>query len=263
MIGENLATKAITGAVAQTVTWNDSEISNDHIGSWFVINTGANNALDNAITNVRVRVGGQPAWDVTGPILRAAMEAMAPANTPPAAGRLNYTIPMALPAMNLKGFDGTIGLPGGSKPSVDCVLSSGSSAGTQKLSWDTLAAKPQFYTRFISFASNVAANQTNQYVQLAVPDGLVYGLSLPIVGATGITQARIVIGGVELVGLCDQQTLQESQFLTNPQTITANLFMRMPVALPATLGNSFVQDTTGAGSAVTDSFAYLSMHPVK
>jgi hypothetical protein len=263
MIGENLATKTIAATTAQTVTWNDSEISNDHIGSWFIVNTGVNNCLDSALTNVRVRVGGQPVWDVTGPILRSMIEACAPSNTIPATGRLTITIPMALPAMNLKGFDGTIGLPAGSKPSVDNVYSASSSAGTGNLSWDTLAAKPQFYTRFISFAGNVPASQTNQYVQLAVPDGLVYGLSMPLVGATGITQSRIVIGGVEVVGLCDQGTLKESQFMTNPQTVTANIFMRMPVALPATLGNSFLQVSTGAGSAATDSYAYLSMHPVK
>jgi hypothetical protein len=263
MIGENLATKTITATTAQTITFNDSEISNDHIGSWIANSTGANNGLDNALTNVRVRVGGQPVWDVTGPILRSFIEATGPANTIPAVGRLTVSLPMALPAMNLKGFDGTIGLPAGSKPSVDFVYSAGSSAGTIKLGWDTLAAKPQFYTRLISFAGNVPASQTNQYVQLNVPDGLIYGLSLPIISATGITQIRIVIGGVELVGLADQGVILESQFMTNPQTVTANLFMRMPVALPATIGNSFAQVTTGAASAATDAYAYLSMHPTK
>jgi hypothetical protein len=263
MIGENLATKTIAATTAQTLTFNDSEISNDHIGSWLALQTGANNGLDNALTNVRVRVGGQPVWDVTGPILRAGIEAMGPDNTVPAVGRLTVTVPMALPAMNLKGFDGTIGLPAGQKPSLDFVYSSGSSAGTIKLGWDTLAGKPQYYTRFISFAGNVPASQTNQYVQLNVPDGLVYGLSLPLISATGLTQARIVISGVELVGLVDQGILQESQFMTNPQSITVNLFMRMPIALPATVGNSFIQATTGAASAATDAYAYLTMHPTK
>jgi hypothetical protein len=263
MIGENLASKTIAATTAQTITFNDSEISNDHIGSWLALFTGANNCLDSAVSNVRVRVGGQPVWDVTGPILRQAIEAMGPCNTVPATGRLKVSIPMALPAMNLKGFDGTIGLPAGSKPSIDFVIGAGSSAGSVKLGWDTLAAKPQFYTRFISFAGNVPATQTNQYVQLNVPDGLIYALSLPLVGATGLTQARIVIGGVELVGLADQGILQESQFMTNPQSITADLFMRMPVALPGTVGNSFIQATTGAGAAATDAYAYLSMHPVK
>ena len=94
MLGENLAGKTIAATTAQTVTWNDSEISNDHIGSWIYNNSGANNALDNALTNVRVRVGGQPLWDVTGPILRVAIEAMGPANTIPATGRLTVSLPM-------------------------------------------------------------------------------------------------------------------------------------------------------------------------
>lgn len=263
MLGENLAGKTITATTAQTITWNDSEISNDHIGAWIYNNSGANNCLDNALTNVRVRVGGQPLWDVTGPIMRTFIEACAPANTIPATGRLTISIPMALPAMNLKGFDGTIGLPAGSKPSLDFVFNASSSAGTGFLGWDTLAAKPQFYTRFLAFNGNVAANATNAFVQLVVPDGLIYGLSLPLVSATGITKCRVVIGGVEIMGLVDQNTILESQFMTNPQTVITSLFWRCPVALPGTVGNSFVQPTTGAASAVTDNYAYLSMHPVK
>jgi hypothetical protein len=263
MLGENLATKTITATTAQTITFNDSEISNDHIGVFIANHTGANNALDNALTNVRVRVGGQPCWDVTGPILRSVIEAIAPASTIPAVGRLTVSLPLALPAMTLRGFDGTIGLPAGSKPSVDFVYNASSSAGTVKLGWDTLASKSQFYTRLISFAGNVPASQTNQYVQLNVPDGLIYGLNFPLVSATGITQLRVVIGGVEIMGLADQGVILESQFMTNPQTVTTNLFWRCPVALPATIGNSFCQTTTGAASAATDAYAYLSLHPVK
>lgn len=256
MRGYNGGTKTIAATTAATYVFNDSEIPNGGVGAFSIVTTGANNHLTSAVTRNRVKLSGAAIWDAPSAAHRALIEAIAPANTIPPASRLRYTIPL-----NLPGVDGSVGIPFNTKPSVEVIVDANSSAGTAQIGWLRTAGQPRFMPKFLGFASGVGASVTNGRIPLNIPDGLVYGISFPLVGATGVTRARVVLNGIEVINL-SQDHLLEGEFLTNPQSLTTTLFVRMPVLLPATPGISFIEVDTGAGAAVTDEYVPLSLHNV-
>ena len=246
-------TEVIAAATVATIT-HDRGIPAGAIKKFSIVTTGANNSLDVAVVRERVKSGGTEFVNVPSAHLRALIEALAPANTIPPAARLRFTIPCNLP-FSL----GRVGLPAGILPTVEYDVDVNSSVGTSSIGWEefVVGENPEWMPRFYSFASGIAASTNPGRIELSDP-ALIYGIGVPIVGATGVTNLRVVLSGVEVINL-EQSHLLEQEFLTNPQSVTTTIFIRMPVLLPAIPKQSFIEVVTGAGAAATNVYSVLSL----
>lgn len=255
----NGATKAVAATTAQTIVFNPTEIDAAGVSKYILETTGVNNHLTSGIDRVRVKAGGVPFTDVNAAALRAKIERLARANTIPPAGRLRFTIPLNI--MDGKGEERyASAFPKGKDATVEVVFNAAnSSAGTVLCGWEKTDINPQFYSMFITSPGNVGATQTNARVPITQP-GLVRGVVLPLVGATGILRCRLVLSGQEVFNL-DQATILEWQFTENPETLLTTIYLKLDDPLPAAVGSSFFEVDTGAGSAAGDEYGVDTIVP--
>lgn len=252
----NQANKTVNATTAETYIWTPQEVSQlaqEAIGFEF---TGANNDLT-AVDEMRVKsVRYGLLFDVLTAQYRAWQEAETPQNLIPSTASLFFGIEFML-----KGLPGvSIGLPEGADCSYEVVSNNTNAAGSVR-TFGKDAAKPQFYPRFVTQASGVGASAALGRINLNNSDGLLYGISVPLVGATGVLNLRVVVNGVTLIGWSNQQALIQMARQYSPATLATDLWLRMPALLPATPGNSYIEVQTGAGAAVTDNYAPMYLVP--
>lgn len=263
--GINRSPETISAAVAQTVGWSSAELPGSppqgpFLKRFFPITTGANNHLTSAVTRIRIKANGQEIWNIPSAHLRAYVEAMAPANTIPPAARLRFTIPQDLLGRYTRD-QYACAFPIGAAPGVEFDCDANASAGTAIIAWETARTRPTHWTKFLSKASNIGASVALGRINIELPPGeLLYGIALPIVGATGILAARLYVGNVKEAELT-QEGILESQFLENPQTVTTSYFWRFdePLVLSPMQGSNYLEVETGAGSAVSDQYSFMTL----
>lgn len=259
----NRGAKTVAAVTVATPTFTEAEISQDAAMWYGIETTGANNHLTSAVTNVRVKSSALGTlWDCTAAQLRALIEALAPAHTIPPAARLRFTIPVGFPGVDVNGWTGFCGVPAGVGASVEVAVDANSSAGTIQIAGEAMAPRmqPAFYSRFVALTTGIGATSTPGRLNLNYPGGLLAGIALPIVGATGILACRVVVGG-RLIAELTQAGLLESQFITNPQSLTTTFFWKAPALFEVTAGDSYLEIETGAGSAATDPINPLVLYP--
>lgn len=255
----NGASKVVSAGVAQNIVFNPTEIRAKGVSKYIIETTGANNSLSSAVTRVRVKAGGVPFVDVAAAHLRAKIERLSRANVFPPDARLRFTIPIHI--MDGKGAERYASLfPKGKDATVELALDANASAGTAICGWEyDDGVDPAFYSMFISSPGNVAASQSNARVPITQP-GLVRGVSLPIVGATGLLRCRLVLSGIEVFNL-DQANLLEWQFTENPESVTTTVYLKLEEPMPAAVGSSFFEVDTGAGAGVANEYGVDSVVP--
>lgn len=265
--GMNNAAKTITGGVVQTIGWTSAEIPGSppqgpYVNRWILSNTGANNSLNNAVAQVRVKANSQEIWNVPAAHVRAFHEATNPANNIDTAGRLSFTLQMGLQGRYTRDQYATA-YPIGSAPAVEFDVAAGSSAGVSVIGWGTARTRPTHWTKWLSKATGVGANANPGRVNIELPAGeLLYGIGLPLTSATGITQARLYIGNAKEAELT-QGMILESQFDTNPQSVTTTFFWIFDEALPlsAMPAANYLELITGAASLVGDIISFMTLVP--
>lgn len=257
MYGQYGSALTIAATTAAVKTWNSSDIPNGGYAAFYFLTTGANNHLGTttpAVDRIRVKDSNRALIDVPSAHIRAWQEAETPSNQIPVADRLRWSLLTSAPR-----FPGRTGIPFGRKISVEMeVNAANSSAGDVKLGYEMLNLPPEYEFSFLGQQTGVGASVARGRVNLDAPDSLLYGVCFPIVGATGITRAEVVVNGRQVIDL-DQGLLLESQFSENPGTLTTSFFVRCREYLPMTPGNSYVMLTTGAGSAVTNEISFVTL----
>jgi len=262
MEGQYGSAKAVAATTAQTITWNVSDIPNGGYAALTFLTTGVNNhlgATTPGVSRIRVKDNNMPLIDVGPTAIRTFMEAESPSNTIPVTNQLRWTLMTSLP-----GFPFRTGIPFGRKTSVEVDFNAAnSSAGDIKLGYDMLNLPPEYEFKMLTQQTNVAATATRGHVTLpTAPDELLYGVIFPIVGATGITRAEVVVAGQQVCDL-DQGLLLEGSQRTNPGTLTTTFFRRMSEFRPLTAGNSYIKLTTGAGAAVGDEITFITLRDLR
>lgn len=268
MIRTNFGTKAIAATTAQTLTFNNTDLwtPGSNVFRALLKSTGANNHLTSAYQRIRVKASAPgvvgTVWDVLPIQMRRMMERLGRANQLPIAADLRFQIPFLI--LDGKGDERyAAGFPINGIPTIEVVTDANSSLGTIRAGWDEdRFIKPAFYSVFISQQGNIPASQTNARVTINQP-GLLRGISLPLVSATGITRVQLYING-EQVWDAGQDELIEDQAAEDPGCnitgVPTHLFhkFRVPYAL---VGNSYLLVDTGAASAAADEYAFYSLIP--
>lgn len=268
MIRTNFGTKAVAATTAQTLTFSNTDlwVPGSNVFRAIFKSTGANNHLTSAYTRVRVKASAPGVlgtlWDVQGIQLRRMMERLGRANQLPVAANLRFQIPFLI--LDGKGDERyAAGFPRNAIPTLEVQTDANSSAGTIRAAWEEdQHVVPAFYSVFISQQGNIPASQTNARVTINQP-GLLRGISLPLVGATGITRVQLVING-EQVWDAGQDEIIEAQATEDPgsniTTVPTHIFHKFRVPFPI-VGNSYLLVDTGAGSAAADEYAFYSLVP--
>lgn len=254
----NQAGKTVNATTAETYIWTPNEVSQMSQRSIGWECTTANNDLT-AVDEIRVKsVRYGLVFDVLTAQFRAWQEAETADNLIPSTSSLYWGIDFQ--PVGLAGA--SVGLPEGADCSYEVVANNTNAAGSIR-TFGHDQGKPNFFPRFVSQASGVVASTGLGRIPLNAPDGLLYGISVPIVGATGVLNLRVVVNGVTLVGWSNQQALIQMAREYSPATLTTDLWLRMPSLMPATPGNSYIEVQTGAGAAASDAYApmYLVPHP--
>ncbi len=265
--GMNNTSKVIAAASATTYGWTSAELPGSpapgpYLNRFYVVTTGANNSLSSAVTRVRVKANGQEIWNVPSAHLRSMIEALAPSNTIPPAARLRWTVPQDLLGRYTRD-QYACAFPINAAPAFEFDVDATASAGTAVVGWQTARTRPTHWSKFLAKASGVGPNANPGRVTIDLPPGeMLYGIALPLVGATGLTQARLYIGNVKEAELT-QDFILESQFLENPQSVTTTYFWRFdePLTLSAAQGSNYIEAITGAGAAVSDLYSFLTLVP--
>lgn len=268
MIRTNFGTKTVAATTAQTLTFNNTDlwVPGSNVFRVLFSSTGANNHLTSAYTRVRVKAAAPGVlgtiWDVQGIQLRRMMERLGRANQLPIAANLKFQIPLLV--LDGKGDERyAAGFPINAIPTVEVQTDANSSAGTIRAAWEEdRDIRPAFYSVFLSQQGNVPASQTNARITINQP-GLLRGISLPMVGTTGITRVQLYING-EQVWDADQNAILEDQSTEDPGAnitgVPTHLFHKFRVPFPI-VGNSFLLVDTGAGAAAADEYAFYSLVP--
>jgi hypothetical protein len=268
MIRTNFGTKVVAATTAQTVSFNNTDlwVPGSNVFRVLLAATGANNHLTSAVNRLRVKASAPgvlgTVWDVLPIQLRRMMERLGRANQLPVAADLRYQIPLFVP--DGKGDERyAAGFPVNAIPTVEVQTDATSSAGTLRAAWEEdKDIKPAFYSVFLSQQGNVPASQTNARVTINQP-GLLRGISLPLVSATGITRVQLYING-EQVWDADQNAIINCQDTEDPGAnitgVPTHLFHKFRVPFPI-IGNSYLLVDTGAASAAADEYAFYSLVP--
>lgn len=261
----NQAAKTINAITVETYIWTPDQVS--QASQRYLINetTGANNDLT-AIDELLVKSERYGLlWDILTAQLRAFAESETPNNLIPSTSALYWGWPLGAPG-GAPGSGipfGAVGTPIDAGISYEVVSNNTNAAGSIRIGGEENEGKPAYYSQFVTQQSGIGANVSLGRINLNKPNGLLYGISLPLVGATGLLNLRVVVADKEVVQWTDQQALIQMAQQVNPATVITTLFLRMPELRPATLGNSYIEIQTGAGAAVTDAYApfYLIPHP--
>lgn len=267
MIRTNFGTKAIAATTAQTLTFNNTDlwVPGSNVFRALFKTTGANNHLTSAINRLRVKASAPgvlgTVWDVLPIQMRRMMERLGRANQLPVAADLRFQIPLFVP--DGKGDERyAAGFPINAIPTLEVQTDATSSAGTIRAAWDEEDIQPAFYSVFLSQQGNIPASQTNARVTINQP-GLLRGISLPLVSATGITRVQLYINGRQ-VWDADQDAIIEDQATEDPGAnitgVPTHLFHKFRVPFPI-VGNSYLLVDTGAASAAADEYAFYSLIP--
>lgn len=258
----NAGTKPIAVTTAQTVVFTSSDIPGTGVVKYIVRTTGANNSLSSAINRIRVKAGGQTWWDVLPIQMRRMMERLSRANQLPVAANLRFQIPLLF--LDAKGDERyNAGFPAGQAPTIEVQTDATSTAGTARIGWEISTIQPQWALKFLSSQGNIGPSVTNGRIPIT-QDGLIRGVSLPVVSATGLLRAKLVLGGVEIFNLA-QDELIEWQSTEDPgdniTTVPTHMFLKLATPLGAPIGNSYFEVDTGAAALVTDEYAIMSLIP--
>lgn len=267
MIRTNFGTKTITLAAAQTLSFSNTDlwVPGSNVFRILYKTTGANNSLSSAINRIRVKASAPgvlgTVWDVLPIQMRRMMERLGRANQLPVAANLKFQVPLLI--LDGKGDERyAAGFPINAIPTIEVQTDATSSAGTIRAAWEEQDVKPEFYSVFLSQQGNVPASQTNARVTINQP-GLLRGISLPLVGATGITRVQLYINGRQ-VWDADQEAIIEDQATEDPGAnitgVPTHLFHKFRTVFPI-VGNSYLLVDTGAGSAAADEYAFYSLVP--
>lgn len=261
MYGMNSRQQAIAAATVATIPFSPNELPGSVVGgpyiqNWVIQTTGANNSLTAAIVRVRVKANNQDIWNVPSAHLRALIEALAPANTIPPAARLRFTIPQGLVGRYTRD-QYLSAFPIGAAPQVEFDVDATASAGAATIAYEGARTPPAFFSKFLSRNTNVPATTNPGRVNIDQRGEYLYGIGLPLVGATGILSARLVINGQQVVFL-DQNFLLEAQFLSNPQSLVTTYFFKLD-EMELIQGDCYLELVTGAGAAANDQISFLTM----
>lgn len=252
----NQTNKTVNATTAETYQWTPNEVSQLSQRSIGWETTTADNDLT-AVDEFRVKsVRYGLILDILTAQMRVWQEAETPQNLIPSTSSLFFGM-----EFSLKGLPGvSVGLPEAADTSYEVVSNNTNAAGSIRV-FGNDQVKPQFYPRFITQASGVGASAALARIPLNCPEGFLYGISVPIVGATGILNLRVVVNGTTLIGWSNQQALIQQARTYSPASLTTDLWLRMPTLLPVTPGDSYVEVQTGAGAAVTNGYAPLFLIP--
>lgn len=193
--------KAIANAVAQTITFNSSDIPANNVVAYHLIFDPTNNAAVD-VTSVVLKAGGSPIYSLSGVQLRNFIEATSKANYATADAAQGLTIPLYDLCEPIEELADAQQFPYGQLPTLEVNLGSGSVTGSVVCGWTRSTVAPVFYPRMLSVAHGfpVAAG-TNLRMPFNTPTrpGATFrGFSVP---TAGLIRAKAVVSGVQLANL--------------------------------------------------------------
>jgi len=265
--GYRTDTIVVAAGTAATYVFNPNLLPQGGLKDLYVIATGANNTLDNAITQVVVKLEGVEVINMTGTQLRVLLEALRISETIPGAGQLFFTIPMGAPAA-LAGawpFVGCVsGIPFGLNVSVEISVSAGSSAGTLQIGWTMLDSAPAYMLKCVKQATGVVLNTTSP-VAVNYQGNDVLGVILDN-AATKIVKLRMVsrLADGREYQISDMSAGMMTALMqdSNPVTVSDPLVYLLEKAYK--FGpSSYLEYTTGAAGLASDNFAAIQVVDVR
>jgi hypothetical protein len=260
-------TLAVGAGAIQTVVFNSNLLPQGGMSDLYLVATGANNCLDNAIDQIVVKLEGVECVNLTGAQIRVLLEGLRPSNTIPGAGQLTFPIPISFPKTSSGLWPipaGVSGIPFGLNVSVEITTTVGSSAGTFQIGWTSLESPPAYMLKSVKQATGVGLNTVAPVsVNAGVNDvvGLIFNNA-----ATKVNKMRIVsrLADGREYQFMDLTPAMMVALMQDISPLTVSDPMLIVFEHPYKLGqNSYIEYTTGAGGLVSDLFSLLQVVDVR
>jgi hypothetical protein len=260
-------TLAVGAGAIQVVVFNSNLLPQGGMSDLYLVATGANNSLDNAIDQIVVKLEGVEVINLTGAQIRVLLEGLRPSSTIPAAGQLTYSIPISWPK-TMSGLwpipAGVSGIPFGLNVSVEVTTTVASSAGTLQVGWTSLETPPSYMLKAVKQASGVGLN-TVAPVSVNAGANDVVGMIFNN-GATKVNKLRAVsrLADGREYQFMDLTPAMMIALMQDISPVTVTDPMLIVFEHPYKLGqNSYIEYTTGAGGLVSDLFTLLQVVDVR
>jgi len=237
----NAGARAIAPGVAQTVTWNSSDIPGTGVSAYHIDFTGAGNDFAN-VTRIRIKAAGQTIWDLDPTHLQAMTQRFGRSNLAPAGADTSFILPLFKADFgDNEGMKFLGGFPRGLAPTLEIDLDAAVAAGNAFCGWSQSDQPFAFYSKSIGSQTNIAAGVVNGRVPLT-QDGLIRGISINTVG---LNRLKIQMSGVQLLNLSGAQLLAY-QRLENTAVVVDPMFFPIEFPFAAIGGDSYFElDTQG------------------
>jgi hypothetical protein len=250
---------ATTGA---NVTFTQSNIPGPGVAMYHIeIVQGGGSALTTGnITRIRVKASGRPIVDITYTQLRSFLERISRANFAPGAAILRFTIPLCLFDADNDEQKFACQFPPGETPQLEIQLGAFAAVAGDgiRVTWTGTNQPANYSPMLIGVPLNFPASVPNQRYPITHP-GLIRTVLL---NTTGLDRARLTLAGQDHFNLSNAGLLEVDQ-LENPETITNPLAWTLFPAVPAPVGNSYLEaDTAAAWAGVANEMVLWSFVPL-
>jgi len=246
---QNAGTKAT--AAATTVVFTATDIPGAGVVAYHFLFAGAGMTFGD-LTRIRVKGAGQTLFDVDPTALQAWINRYYGSNLAPVAGDVSFTIPFWYPTQ-AQG-DPQAGdfsqMPSGLAPTIELVIGAGGAVGTVQAAWTISDMKPTATPALLGSAMNIGVGPAvNQHYPLFEQGG-VKGVCL---NTTGLTRARLVMGGLQRMNIEGTTLFSEIQRFANTNLPADPVFVDLGGPQSAPAGNSYWElDVTGAWAGATN-----------
>jgi hypothetical protein len=269
------ATKTIPVSATTVAVWTPAEIDSAGVVMFHLVlqQAGAGTFDLSTISAVRVKANGQTVVDVSLAQLQSYQERWSPKGASDASTGRVLTIPLhRLGASGGNDDEDRCQFMPGATATVEIVFVTGATVnGVAFLGWTKTTIEPEFWVNLISQPMNIAGAQNNARVPVGA-QGIVEGLGIV---TANLRQVRAVLSGIEVMNVAGGSynglanlgdMLQASQSLydapDDASNVTSFQWLQLNQGLQANPATSWLEVTSSAGMAATDSIAILSIVPV-
>jgi hypothetical protein len=269
------AQKTIPTNATTVAVWTPAEIDSAGLVMLHLVLQQTGGTFDlNDVQSVRVKANGQTVVDLTTAQLQSYQERFSPKGASDLITGRVLTIPLNRlgAAGGMDDEDRCQFMPGATcTVEVVFVTDAAAGAGIAFLGWTKTTVEPEFWLNIIQQPMNVNGAQNNARVPLGA-QGIVEGLGIV---TANVRQVRAILSGIEVMNVAGGSynglanlgdMLRASQSLYDAPDDASDIatfqWLQLNQGLQANPATSWLEVTSSAGMAPTDSVAILSIVPV-